>query len=66
MRPGTKLSERKNEIRFGGGRDRSDRIVGTNGSFTGYAGGIEKKVALLKLEKADMEGFFVPKKGTAL
>lgn len=42
------------------------RIVGTNGSLTGYAGGIEKKVELLKLEKADMEGFFVPKKGTAL
>lgn len=42
------------------------RVVGTNGSLTGYAGGIEKKVALLKLEKADMEGFFVPKKGTAL
>lgn len=42
------------------------RVVGTNGSLTGYADGIEKKVALLKLEKADMEGFFVPKKGTAL
>ena len=42
------------------------RVVGTNGSLTGYAGGIEKKAALLKLEKADMEGFFVPKKGTAL
>lgn len=42
------------------------RVVGTNGSLTGYAGGIEKKVALLKLEKADMEEFFVPKKGTAL
>ncbi len=42
------------------------RVVGTNGSLTGYAGGIEKKVALLKLEKADMEEFFVPKKETAL
>lgn len=42
------------------------RVVGTNGSLTGYAGGIEKKVALLTLEKMDMEGFFVPKKGTAL
>ena len=42
------------------------RVVGTNGSLTGYAGGIEKKVALLKLEHTDMSGFFVPKKGTAL
>ncbi|MGI6721042.1 MAG: methylated-DNA--[protein]-cysteine S-methyltransferase [Anaerovoracaceae bacterium] len=42
------------------------RVVGTNGSLTGYAGGIDKKAALLKMEKADMSGFFVPKKGTAL
>ncbi len=26
------------------------RVVGTNGSLTGYAGGVEKKVALLRLE----------------
>ena len=36
------------------------RVVGTNGSLTGYAGGIEKKVKLLELEKANMEGLFVP------
>lgn len=42
------------------------RVVGTNGSLTGYAGGIEKKVQLLTLEKTDMSTFFVPKKGTAL
>ncbi len=42
------------------------RVVGANGSLTGYAGGIDKKVSLLTLEKADMSGFFVPKKGTAL
>ena len=42
------------------------RVVGSNGSLTGYAGGIDKKIALLKLEKTDMTGFFVPKKGTAL
>ena len=42
------------------------RVVGTNGSLTGYAGGIGKKVKLLELEHADMTGFFVPKKGTAL
>ena len=42
------------------------RVVGTNGSLTGYAGGIGKKVKLLELERTDMTGFFVPKKGTAL
>lgn len=42
------------------------RVVGTNGSLTGYAGGIDRKVKLLKLEHADMRGFFAPKKGTAL
>ena len=42
------------------------RVVGTNGSLTGYAGGIDKKMKLLKLECTDMTGFFVPKQGTAL
>lgn len=28
------------------------RVVGANGNLTGYAGGLEKKIALLKLEKA--------------
>ena len=42
------------------------RVVGTNGSLTGYAGGIDKKRKLLELEHTDMTGFFVPKKGTAL
>ncbi len=42
------------------------RVVGTNGSLTGYAGGIDKKVALLEMEHADMSHFFVPRKGTAL
>ena len=42
------------------------RVVGTNGSLTGYAGGIDKKVKLLEWEHADMTGLFVPKKGTAL
>lgn len=42
------------------------RVVGTNGSLTGYAGGIDRKVALLELEHTDMSHFFVPKKGTAL
>ncbi|MDO4289422.1 MAG: methylated-DNA--[protein]-cysteine S-methyltransferase [Eubacterium sp.] len=42
------------------------RVVGTNGSLTGYAGGIDKKVKLLTLEQVNMEGLFIPKKGTAL
>lgn len=42
------------------------RVIGTDGSLTGYAGGIEKKVELLKLEKVDMKEMYIPKKGTAL
>ena len=39
------------------------RVVGSNGSLTGYAGGIDKKVYLLKHENVNMEKLFVPKKG---
>ena len=42
------------------------RVVGTDGSLTGYAGGIDKKRRLLELEHADMSKFYIPKKGTAL
>ena len=42
------------------------RVVGTNGSLTGYAGGIDKKVKLLEWEHTDMTGSFVPREGTAL
>lgn len=42
------------------------RVVGTNGSLTGYAGGISTKVKLLELEGVDMSRLFVPVKGTAL
>ncbi|MCB6972230.1 MULTISPECIES: methylated-DNA--[protein]-cysteine S-methyltransferase [Butyricimonas] len=42
------------------------RVVGCNGSLTGYAGGIAKKVHLLTLEGVDPGRFFVPSKGTAL
>ena len=42
------------------------RVVGANGSLTGYAGGIRKKIRLLELEKTDMTKFFIPKRGTAL
>ena len=42
------------------------RVVGSNGSLTGFASGIDKKIALLKLEGIDMSRFFIPSKGTAL
>jgi len=42
------------------------RVVGVNGSLTGYAGGIAKKIKLLEHEGADMSSLFVPSKGTAL
>ncbi len=42
------------------------RLVGTNGSLTGYAGGIEKKIRLLELEGVDVSRFTVPVKGTAI
>ena len=40
------------------------RVVGTNGSLTGYAGGVDKKIKLLELEQADTRKFFIPAKGT--
>lgn len=42
------------------------RVVGTNGSLTGYTGGLDIKIKLLELEKVDMSCLFRPKKGTAL
>ena len=42
------------------------RVVGTDGSLTGYAGGLDKKIRLLQMEKTDMTGLFIPKRGTAL
>lgn len=33
------------------------RVIGTNGSLTGYAGGIDKKIKLLELEKA--KGWYI-------
>ena len=41
-------------------------LVGADGSLTGYAGGIERKIVLLCLEGADTARFRIPKKGTAL
>ena len=42
------------------------RVVGTNGSLTGYAGGLNKKITLLKHEGVDTDSFIVPTKGTAI
>lgn len=39
------------------------RVVGSNGSLTGYAGGIDKKMKLLALEQADLSGIFALQKG---
>lgn len=36
------------------------RVIGSNGSLTGYAGGIERKIALLKLEGIDTGKFTLP------
>lgn len=41
------------------------RVVGANGSLTGYAGGIAKKIELLKLEGVNMDKLFVPARSTA-
>ncbi len=37
------------------------RVVGATGSLTGYAGGLDRKMALLGLEKADRTALFIPK-----
>ena len=42
------------------------RVVGADGSLTGYAGGVAKKERLLALEGVDMGKLFLPAKGTAL
>lgn len=42
------------------------RVVGAGGSLTGYAGGIGKKLALLRLEGVDTRGLTAPRRGTAL
>ena len=42
------------------------RVVGSNGSLTGFSGGVQMKVKLLELEGVDMSRLFIPQKGTAL
>jgi len=44
------------------------RVVGSDGSLVGYAGGIDKKMTLLQHEKVDISKFYIPniKKDVAL
>ena len=42
------------------------RVVGADGSLTGYAGGIAAKAKLLELEGVDLSRLSVPRRGTAL
>lgn len=42
------------------------RVVGTNGSLTGYGGGIQNKVKLFEVEGIDLSKYTIPTKGTAL
>ncbi len=41
------------------------RVISSNGSLTGYAGGIETKIKLLEHEKCNIEKFFIPHKTTS-
>lgn len=41
------------------------RVVGAQGSLTGYAGGINRKLWLLKHEGVDCRGFHIPAHSTA-
>lgn len=41
------------------------RVVGTHGSLTGYAGGIDRKMKLLQPGGVDMRGLFTPPNSTA-
>lgn len=42
------------------------RVVGANGNLTGYGGGLDKKIWLLRHEGTDMTGMFLPKKSRFL
>lgn len=42
------------------------RVVGSDGSLTGYAGGLSKKIQLLTFEGVDLSALHIPAKGTAL
>ena len=42
------------------------RVVGSDGSLTGYGGGVAKKQLLLELEGVVMSALYIPRQGTAL
>ena len=42
------------------------RVIGSNGSLTGYASGIDKKIKLLELEKINTESLWVPERRKVL
>ena len=42
------------------------RVVGAQGSLTGYAGGVDKKLWLLRHEGVETDRLTVPRRGTAL
>lgn len=42
------------------------RVIGSNGSLTGFANGISTKISLLELERVDIQKFIWPSSGTAL
>lgn len=42
------------------------RVVGADGSLTGFSGGLDKKIWLLEHEGVDMSRLYRPAKGTAL
>lgn len=42
------------------------RVIGANGSLTGYAGGLDKKIRLLELEGAAVSQFHIPPRGISL
>lgn len=42
------------------------RVVGADGSLTGYAGGVDRKAKLLEMEGADRTRLYIPDRGTAL
>lgn len=42
------------------------RVLGADGSLTGYAGGLQKKLALLRLEGIPEDAFFLPKDASGI
>ncbi len=42
------------------------RVIGAKGNLTGYGGGFDKKIWLLRHEGVDMTGMFLPKKSRFL